>query len=171
MKKDDESISPLIDAIAAAAAERIRLLALALARYGDIVPLSSSAQRAPTERPPQLLNAQAPAIAREFVLMTLATAFEARHFRLLQQMAAEKETSAGRISAALETPLLAVEEQVAVLTLAGLVARNHDSGNYQLTEAGRQVVLLVERVSGEVAGKIAEILPEISGEQRRGADS
>lgn len=107
---------------------------------------------ASSEEPRTSLSEEdASAVSVEFVLRALRVACDRTNFLILRESSGDDGADAGALATITGIPSLAVSERIADLLQSGLAVRQLDSNRVFATEAGRQVVALVEAVAERLA--------------------
>lgn len=99
-------------------------------------------------------------LARDLTLRLLAAATDAVNYRLLARLGAGP-VGLDDLAAALGLPPLAVSERVGALAQLGLAVRDLEHDRVVETPAGRDVVALVEAISGALAARCRAAGPEL----------
>lgn len=155
-------------AMADAAWQRLRSLALATAKYDGFVhmgegpmPGKASAKENATGGFEQQQDISK--LALDFLLMTMAPAFEAGNFQLLSLIGDDDEISPQSLAEKTGMAEFALRERLAPLIQSGLVGKNIEKGNYVPAANGQILVKVIRGAVEQLAAVIEKELPKLTG--------
>jgi predicted transcriptional regulator len=167
----DKKMQDFTSALCDAAWQRLRSLALATARYENLVPLefsiTANASDTPLPDPASKhdFRRTSDALAQDFLLFALQDIIDTQNFRILRAiLQAENGQTIEALAKATGETDMRVRERVAVLTQAGVVQKDFDTGKVFFTVEGEIVVKAVVQAIEILAETIVQKLPKILGE-------
>ncbi|MCH8837267.1 MAG: winged helix-turn-helix domain-containing protein [Candidatus Marinimicrobia bacterium] len=155
-------------AMADAAWLRLRSLALTTAKYDGFVhmgegqvPDKAAAGENSTSGFEQQQDISK--LALDFLLMTIAPAFEAGNFQLLSIIGDDDEISPQSLAEKTGMAEFALRERLAPLIQSGLVGKNIEKGNYVPAANGQILVKVIQGAVEQLAAVIEKELPKLTG--------
>lgn len=159
--------------LALSAWNRLRDLALATERYENFVQLGSSnlpENGKSVKWDPKQDDENSAKLALDFLLMNLEESFRKENTLLLLKLSESDGIAPSELSVSTGKAELEVRERLGQMTQAGLTVKNIESGKYLLSDAGIQIVDILNEAVSKLKAKIQDELPEILGVDKKTAE-
>lgn len=156
----------LATAMADAAWQRLRSLALTTAKYDGFVHmgegwLPDKASGMENAANTFELQQDVSRLALDFLLLTIAPAFESTNYQLLSIIGDGDEISPGSLAEKTGISEFTLRERLVPLIQSGLVDKNLEKGNYSPTANGGALIELIRGAVDQLAAVIEKELPKL----------